>query len=103
MTAPTTRYKLIEVSRQTDGTVVSGIYEPGNGTRYLAVATRLQNGKWLASCPLLGACMYVEPGSYVADCYVQDKLHDHGRRMSDTDATEYARLIAALVPRCEAD
>lgn len=91
-----------------DRTVCHIEHQPGNGTRYVAVATKLPNDaeQWLVSFPdYPGTCWYFNEGSYIAPSYVAEKL-GRGRMTLTADSPdihEMCKMVALLVPGCTHD
>lgn len=86
-------------------------HEPGNGTRYVAMAQRVPEsipqygGKWLVTFPdYPGTAWYFDEGCHVFPLYVAEKL-GNGRMFRLTtespDVHEMCKVIAALVPGAE--
>lgn len=81
-------------------------WQPGNGTRYELVATRLDgihDGYWLVASPNFGGCMEVMEGSYLAMSYVHEKFVPRSGRKLDGDLAAVTQGIAKLVAGVRTD
>jgi hypothetical protein len=89
-----------------DGNIRALDWQPGNGTRYELVATKLggiHEGYWLVASPNFGGCMEVSEGSYLSMGYVQEKFVPRSGRKLDGDLGALTLGIAKLVPGVRAD
>lgn len=80
-------------------------YEPGNGTTYYAVATKLLDrnmataNSWLFSFPTLGVAYYFGEGSYLSVDYVKSKIGHNGGtgdEISLVDIQAMMQMIAMI-------
>ena len=78
-------------------------HEPGNGTHYEVIGTRLPftdaDDNWLVAFPLEGGCYYFRQGSCVTVSYVAEKIgkNRRGNEISIVDLHEMTKLIAQVV------
>lgn len=90
-----------------------GVYQPGNGTKYVCYASKIPHdvaaahlvdqGLWLVSFPEWGSSYYIHPGSYLDLGYMAEKWgFQRGtpkpREINIVDLSEMAKLIGHLVP-----
>jgi hypothetical protein len=95
-----------KVFKNTSGDVVTVEHQPGNGTRYLGTAHRIDNGplgyerQWVVSFPEWGSAYIAREGGYLTLDYVLEKwgMRRTGRRVGAVDASEMAKMIAIMVP-----
>lgn len=96
------RLKLFE-----NGDTKTAVWQPGNGTRYEAVATKRGDYQthWVVAFPLMGSCIEVGEGNYLALGYAQEKMgrNRRGYELSATDLSEMIRLVTMLVPNIDGD
>jgi hypothetical protein len=87
-----------------DGVLVE--HQPGNGTRYLGTAQKIEDGplgysnQWVVSFPEWGSSYIVSQGGYLTWDYVLEKwgMRRTGMRVGKVDASEMAKMIAMMVP-----
>ncbi len=90
---------------KTNGSCVSHVAIPGNGTRYEAIGVRLPSdwdaygGQWLVSFPHYGVSHVFQKGSFVSVGYVDEKMgfDRHGNKISDVDLIEMTKLVSKII------
>jgi len=90
-----------------EGRTKTAIYQPGNGTRYEVVVSPRADYEhhWIASFPLMGVCMEIAEGTYLAAGYAQEKMryNRRGYEISMTDLGEMIKVILLLIPNVTGD
>lgn len=89
-----------------DGRSVFVIHEPGNMTRYVGTAHKIEDGpvgykgNWAVSFPEFGTSMIFEEGQHAHWGYVKEKcgMGRTGYKLGDTDISEMAKVVAMMVP-----
>jgi hypothetical protein len=82
-------------------------HQPGNGTRYVVVATRLDDsipdygGQWLIALPEIGSTYVFQPAGPLHQGYVAEKLGRtrYGTTLSDVDTAELTKVIGRVTGR----
>lgn len=99
-----------KVFKNDAGTSVMVDHQPGNGTRYLGAAHKVEHDspdykdRWVVSFPEWGSSYVVSEGSYLTWDYVLEKwgMRRSGLRVGKVDASEMAKMIAMMVPSVSA-
>lgn len=94
------------VFKSREGTSVLVDHQPGNGTRYLGAAHRIEDGplgyasEWVVSFPEWGSSYITREGAYLTWDYVLEKWGTRrgGGRCGPVDASEMAKAISMMVP-----
>lgn len=95
-----------QINKSNDGKSVFVIHEPGNMTRYIGVAHKIEDGPvgyqnhWVVAFPEFGSSATFKEGAFAHWSYVAEKLgmRRTGRRLGDTDISEMAKIVAMMVP-----
>lgn len=95
-----------QIFRSPDGLSVLVIHEPGNMTRYVGTAMKIQDGPvgyknhWVVSFPQDGASYFFEENMHVDYGYAMEKLgmRRTGMKLSKSDVSEMTKMIAMMVP-----
>lgn len=104
-TEQVTRGGRLCVTTSADGARVRIIHQPGNGTRYEAVATKIPGRPdWVVAFPESFGVSYTFSEGHAIDWgYVQSKFAHKaptGYPLGKVDASEMAKVIAMAVPDC---
>ena len=81
-------------------------HQPGNGTRYLGTALKIEDGplgysnQWVVSFPECGSSYVAREGMHFTWDYVLEKwgMRRTGSSVGRVDAGEMAKMIAMMVP-----
>lgn len=95
-----------EIFRNADNTSVLVIHQPGNMTKYVGTAFKIQNGpgfyknNWAVSFPMGGGSFIFEEKMHLHWGYVMEKMGQRstGGRQQQACISEMTKMIAMMVP-----